>query len=225
MILLLDTTTNPTTIGLWDGKKLKTKSIESNPENNRKLVSIIKKFLQPGTPHRLNLWDEIKAIGVINGPGTFTGVRTGVTIANTISYALKIPLYSMDTLTAQVPLLTNPSNLSQPTTPINNVVSLVSASNSEVYFARFEKGKMIGKIELINVEDNLKNRLKNGDYIACDIKCEHAQNIQYPISSISSKRRIECLLQMIINKKLRPTKQVLPLYIKKPNITISKKNK
>ena len=221
MTLLIDTTTNPSCIGFWNGKKLRAKTIESNPENNKKLVAIIKKFLNS---LEIGNWElGINSVGVISGPGTFTGVRTGVTIANTIAYALNVPIYSIDTLSAQIPYLKDPKGLKN---PINNVVSLISASNNEVYCARFEKGKMIGKIEIVNIVNNLKNRLKKGDLIMGDLRCEHAQLLKdQDLRIVTSKERVEILLQMIINNKIRPQKMALPIYIKKPNITKSNKKK
>jgi len=224
MILLIDTTINPTAIGLWDGKKLQTKTIESNPENNRKIIGIIKKFIEKEsgmTSVRMSKKEntltgvtpeKLTAVGVINGPGTFTGVRTGVVIANTISYALKVPVYSIDTLTAQVPK------------EINNVVSILSASNTEVFFARFIRGKMIGKIEIVDVVNNLPNRIKKEDLTVGDLQKKHCGSWgSNEFMSVSSLNRIDYLLQMIINNKLKPATQALPLYIKKPNITKKKK--
>lgn len=37
-------------------------------------------------------WDEIKGVIVFKGPGSFTGLRIGITVANTVSYAKKIPI-------------------------------------------------------------------------------------------------------------------------------------
>lgn len=209
MILLIDTTTNPTAIGLWDGSKLRVQAIESNPDNNRKLLSIIEKF---GNSLKIKNWKlKIDSVGVIRGPGTFTGVRTGIVIANAFGYALKAPIFAQDTLSTQVPRI------------LANVVSLVSASNSEVYFARFNKGKMQGKIELVDVM-NLANRIKKDDLIVGDLGEKHCGiNGSNELKNVTSKDRIEILLQMILNNKIRPASQVLPLYIKKPNITTKKK--
>ncbi|MDD5731364.1 MAG: hypothetical protein PHU42_00490 [Patescibacteria group bacterium] len=243
MILLIDTTTNPTAIGLYNYKftpqnagDLKIKIVESTPENNRKLVGIIKKFIEKesGVTHdsasgkndRLSSVTpeyNIEAVGVINGPGTFTGVRTGVTIANAMAYALKAPLYATDTLTAQISPM------------ISDMVSLVSASNSEVYFARFKKGKMQkgiypvpnGRgIELVETM-NLPNRLNDSDIIVGDLQEKHCGLItKQEFATKNSADRIKILLDLILCKKINPkgtpsgpAKQVLPLYIKKPNIT------
>lgn len=36
-------------------------------------------------------WADIEGIVAYQGPGSFTGLRIGLTVANTLSYALKIP--------------------------------------------------------------------------------------------------------------------------------------
>jgi tRNA threonylcarbamoyl adenosine modification protein YeaZ len=205
MIFLLDTTTNPTTIGLYDYKDLKIKIVESSPENNKKLISIIEKF---GNSLKIKNWKlKIDSVGVICGPGTFTGVRTGVVIANTFGYALKVPLYAVDTLTAQAP------------TMITDIVSLLSASNNEVYFARFKKGKIQGKIEIVDTM-NIANRLSDGDIVVGDLGEKHCGLItKQEFVTRTSSDRIKNLLDLILCKKIKPAKQVLPLYIKKPNIT------
>ena len=42
--------------------------------------------------------EKIDEIIVVNGPGSFTGVRLGVTIAKTFAYSLKISLKTIDSL-------------------------------------------------------------------------------------------------------------------------------
>lgn len=44
---------------------------------------------------------DITAIFVYSGPGSFTGLRIGVTVANTLSYSLGVPVYGVDDQTWQ----------------------------------------------------------------------------------------------------------------------------
>jgi tRNA threonylcarbamoyladenosine biosynthesis protein TsaB len=37
-------------------------------------------------------WNDIKGVVVFNGPGSFTGLRIGATVANTLAYSLGIPV-------------------------------------------------------------------------------------------------------------------------------------
>ena len=41
---------------------------------------------------------DISEIIVVNGPGSFTGIRLGVTISKTIAYCLQIPIKSISTI-------------------------------------------------------------------------------------------------------------------------------
>lgn len=37
-------------------------------------------------------WSKLTGVVVFTGPGSFTGLRIGITVANTISYSQKIPI-------------------------------------------------------------------------------------------------------------------------------------
>jgi tRNA threonylcarbamoyladenosine biosynthesis protein TsaB len=41
-------------------------------------------------------WGDIEGIGVFKGPGSFTSLRIGLTVANTISYAQQIPIVGLE---------------------------------------------------------------------------------------------------------------------------------
>ncbi|MDR2823179.1 MAG: tRNA (adenosine(37)-N6)-threonylcarbamoyltransferase complex dimerization subunit type 1 TsaB, partial [Mycoplasmataceae bacterium] len=58
--------------------------------------------------HKVNR-NDIKKIYVINGPGSFTGVRVSTLIAKTFAIVNNAILYSLDALTFQLPL---PSGIS-----------------------------------------------------------------------------------------------------------------
>lgn len=87
--LLIDTSNNQKVIvGLRiDEKEYK---IEQEVDKSRKqpVLSLLDKILKE---HKLELTD-FTAIEVNTGPGSFTGVRVGVSVANALSYALKIPV-------------------------------------------------------------------------------------------------------------------------------------
>lgn len=41
-------------------------------------------------------FSSLKGIIVINGPGSFTGIRVGLSVANTLAWALKIPVIGIN---------------------------------------------------------------------------------------------------------------------------------
>lgn len=88
MILSIDTTNFDTAhLSLRDknGKIIKEKRFATGKELSKKLLLAIDKIVE-GKPKNL------KAIEVKSGPGSFTGIRIGVAVANALGYALGIPI-------------------------------------------------------------------------------------------------------------------------------------
>jgi tRNA threonylcarbamoyladenosine biosynthesis protein TsaB len=89
LILLIDTTNNKEmTVGFKiDGKEI----IERKPLDTRKAQVVLPLFEKLLKDHDLQMKD-ITAIEVNPGPGSFTGIRVGLSIANTLGFLLKIPV-------------------------------------------------------------------------------------------------------------------------------------
>jgi len=71
--------------------------------------------------------DDLDAIGVDIGPGSFTGVRIGVGIAQGLSFGLKLPLIGVSSLTVLAEGLESKANA---------VLSAIDARMGEVYWGR-----------------------------------------------------------------------------------------
>lgn len=85
MKLYLDTST-PTTILKLDDQ---TYEWDSGRELAEKLLAFIHEKLQENGAD----WQDISEITFMSGPGSFTGLRIGAAIVNTLASELKIPLY------------------------------------------------------------------------------------------------------------------------------------
>ena len=94
---------------------------------------------------------ELDAIVVGIGPGSYTGVRIGVTIAKTIAYALKIKVYAKSSLS-----LLKIGDL--PT------ICLFNARSNRSYFAVYQGNKVIEKDTVITNEEVLDYIAKHPDY-------------------------------------------------------------
>ena len=72
---------------------------------------------------------DLKAIAVSKGPGSYTGLRIGVSAAKGLCFGLKIPLISIDTLTILARQISVESGL---------IVPMIDARRMEVYSAVFD---------------------------------------------------------------------------------------
>lgn len=88
MILLLDTSTPVCKIYWKDGDTITQSTWEANRELADKLIGHLRAQLR----ERGTTWDDISGIGIYRGPGSFTGLRIGHTVMNTIADDKMIPI-------------------------------------------------------------------------------------------------------------------------------------
>ena len=94
-ILAFDTTNSNLSVALLENKKIlsKTTTYESGKQSEI-LIPEIEKILQTS-----NIWyQDLNFIASTSGPGSFTGVRIGLSTARTLKIATNLPLISLDSL-------------------------------------------------------------------------------------------------------------------------------
>lgn len=103
---------------------------------------------------------DVNKIFIVNGPGSFTGIRIGLSIAKTMSWALGIDLIPVSSLE----LLATNSSLKE------LKVSLIDARRDSVYAGVYNSElEPIMKDQYIGLEDLLsKYSLSKADYISYD---------------------------------------------------------
>lgn len=88
MILLLDTSTATCQLTLViDGQ-----SAHYEWEAGRTLARYLLKFIHEKLTEAGKNFYDISGIGVMSGPGSFTGLRIGLTVANTLADSLGVPI-------------------------------------------------------------------------------------------------------------------------------------
>lgn len=88
MILLLDTSTPLCKLTLVDGET----QTEAQWQADRTLAKGLLGYLQAQLAVLGKSWQDVSGIGVFRGPGSFTGLRIGLTVLNTAADALAIPI-------------------------------------------------------------------------------------------------------------------------------------
>ncbi len=109
---------------------------------------------------------DLKAVAVSKGPGSYTGLRIGVSTAKGLCYALGIPLISVDTL--QV--------LSQKATIENGlIVPMIDARRMEVYSAVFDNNhSKLSEVRSEILTENSYAEMEEDIYFIgdCQEKCQ-----------------------------------------------------
>jgi tRNA threonylcarbamoyladenosine biosynthesis protein TsaB len=105
-------------------------------------------------------FSDLSAVAVSQGPGSYTGLRIGVSAAKGLCYALEIPLISVDTLTVLANQL-----------QIENVIiiPLIDARRMEVYSAIFNaKKEMIREVQAEILTDSSFSDIDDAVYFVGD---------------------------------------------------------
>lgn len=88
MILLLDTSTPVCRLTLQDGDW----QYHNEWQADRTLAKGLLGYLQDQLAKNEKVFTDISGIGVFEGPGSFTGLRIGLTVLNTMADSLQVPI-------------------------------------------------------------------------------------------------------------------------------------
>ena len=139
--ILIDTSTSNLTVSIINSKEVIYKYQETIlSDMSSKLLPIIDNGLKE---HNLKL-ENIDKIFVVNGPGSFTGIRVGVTVAKTIAWALKKDIISLSSL--ELIATTNTSK--------KYIVSMIDARRGNAFAGIYDNNlNCIKEDKLISIEE------------------------------------------------------------------------
>ncbi len=125
-ILAVDTSTSSGSVAVVDDLRVLTEwNLESSRTHNRRLLQTIDELLG----HLAWTLDDLDGLAVTSGPGSFTGIRIGISTMKTLAWALDKPYAAIPTLDA----LAAPMGLSSlPVCPV------LDARKKEVYAAFYQ---------------------------------------------------------------------------------------
>ena len=126
-ILNIETATKNCSVSLAkEGKTILCKEIaEEGYSHAERLHVFIEDLVQEAGIH----FKDIQAIAVSQGPGSYTGLRIGVSAAKGLCYALNVPLIAVDTLQVLA---------SQVQVEDGLIIPMIDARRMEVYSAIFD---------------------------------------------------------------------------------------
>ena len=168
---------------------------------------------------------DLQAIAVSKGPGSYTGLRIGVSAAKGFCYALDIPLISVDTLAvlaSQAVSIAKENDL---------IIPMIDARRMEVYSAIFNnKLEKAREIEAQIIDENSFASIENTVYFIGD-SSEKAKTVLTKSNFIfldeivypSAKDMSAISFQKFLNKDFEDVAYFEPFYLKDFLITTSKK--
>ena len=93
LILTIRTDSPDAEVGVFDGQKQLDYEVWHADRNlSVTILGKIEKLLEKNKFK----FDDLKGVVGFKGPGSFTGLRIGLTVANTLAYGLRIPVVSSD---------------------------------------------------------------------------------------------------------------------------------
>lgn len=192
--LFIDTSTSNITIVLVEDSNIlfnyKEKILS---DMSSKILPIIDKGLKE---NNLTL-NDIEKIFVVNGPGSFTGIRIGVTIGKIIAYSLNKKIIPISSLELMASTKTNKKYL----------IPMIDARRNNVFAGIYDINlNSIKDDKLINIDDLLKDI--NKDYEILSYDNLNIENLIIPNPDI-----IKIILKHQFDKDINPH-NLNPKYLK-----------
>lgn len=163
-ILNIETATKNCSVSLAkEGKTILCKEIaEEGYSHAERLHVFIEDLVQEAGIH----FKDIQAIAVSQGPGSYTGLRIGVSAAKGLCYALNVPLIAVDTLQVLA---------SQVQVEDGLIIPMIDARRMEVYSAIFDvKFEKIRETQAEVITENSFETISETVYFVgdCADKCK-----------------------------------------------------
>lgn len=215
-ILTFDTSLNKTYISLCDQQETKTRIIENKDGKYHSafLISTIKELLV----EKKFTMQNINAVAVNIGPGSFTGIRACVTVARVMGQALKIPIYGISSLE----IIADMNNTSK------NTACFMDARKNKAYFALYSaENKTLTEPNLVELEEAIKIAKDNDFFVITDKKMQELFDKNDIVSKCFEatdfdfgKSLSKIALNQLKNTTLRPNwSELKPLYIQPPPVS------
>ncbi|NNC55417.1 MAG: tRNA (adenosine(37)-N6)-threonylcarbamoyltransferase complex dimerization subunit type 1 TsaB, partial [Pseudomonadales bacterium] len=131
-ILALETSAARCQVALLDGSTLHVVE-EREAQHSRVVLALVEKLLEEAGCALSGL----QAIAVSHGPGSFTGLRIGIAVAQGLAYASNLPVVPIGTLAALAYQAEHESRVSRGDSPLH-VLATIDARKEQIYYAWFE---------------------------------------------------------------------------------------
>ena len=132
-ILMIETSTECCSVALSEGARILARRIDETPRMQSSMLApyIVEVLQEAGMTA-----DDLDAVAVSEGPGSYTGLRVGVSTAKGICFGARKPLLGIDTL--QILACQALTVIPGVTRDFDHIVAMLDARRMEVYAATFD---------------------------------------------------------------------------------------
>lgn len=229
IILHIETSTNVCSVALSQGEQLLVLKESNEDKAHGRLLSV---FIQEVFEEaNLNI-TMLDAVSVSSGPGSYTGLRIGVSMCKGLCYGLNIPLISINTLEVLTHAARNESFVKAQIKETDLLCPLLDARRMEVYTCFFDtKTAIISEISAeIITEDSFRKNLESHRVFffgngmeKCKSLLNHENAIYVDNIVPSGQFMIRKSLEKYSNNLFEDVAYFEPLYLKDFVPTVSKK--
>ena len=163
MILCLETSTAVCSVSLVDNGNVIALRESLDGQNHAEKITI---FIDEVMKEAGVAYKDLDAVATSMGPGSYTGLRIGVSAAKGLCYAMEKPLIAIDTLAAMANGFVS-NQLSTFSFQLSTILCpMIDARRMEVYTAFFnEKLEKISDTEALIVDENSFMELKQNNHL------------------------------------------------------------
>lgn len=215
LILLIETSTTSCSIALSEGAEV----IAVKEANERNIhASHITIFIKEVMKQAGKDYKDLNAIAVSKGPGSYTGLRIGVSTAKGLCYALDLPLISVNTLESMADGLSKMKKLPESA----YLVPMIDARRMEVYTAIYRadltvienvNAKIVNQSSFLEFPDNDLILFGDGAEKFKELFSERL-NISFVDFRNSAVHLAPLAYQKLINGELEDMAYFEPFYLK-----------
>lgn len=220
IILCLETATDVCSVAISQGNDIICElSLEEGQQHSSQLTILIDQCLTKSKLRR----SQLDAIAISDGPGSYTGLRVGASVAKGIGYALRLPMIAISTLRA----LADPHRESEKT-----IISTIDARRMEAYMGLYQNGQKLSPVtNIIWDQENIDLLSRSHEsIIICGNGIAKAQehfsfpaNISIQPSLCNAQFLARLSHEQFIAEDFVDIAYHTPFYYKSPNITKPKK--
>lgn len=216
LLLAIDTSTNMLSLALMEGEAIicEHNEVTKNNQSAILMTRIEEMLIQKGYKAK-----DISKIAVATGPGSYTGIRVGVTAAKSLGYGLKVPVIGVSSLEIMAHAAAHEGE----------ILALVDARRGTVFAGGYEKGTTVIPDSHYNLVELITKTSSAPSLIISDKSDVHKEIIDTYLPKVTlinetelSSKKATALAHLAKNREgVANIHQLIPNYLRKTEAEVN----